>query len=267
MLPHPCDFKNEIVSFLEGRLDPRRRGAFQSHLGDCESCRQDLETWSWLERNCIGHRAVPAESDGTLESRRAAWSRKRSCRAGHMPGSRLWSPCCLQLLSGLVFAVVAVVGLRHFWPLPDFPSEVAQDYRKIRTGKLDLERYTQDPKELDRFFAGRGVPFSTRVANLRDLHYYLVGGRVHQLINRRSALYLYRGRSGEILLCEMYVGDIAELPSGGLLRENQERRFLVYRAQALNLVFWQDGSMTCVLAADLEPEQLLQAAQAEARRS
>jgi hypothetical protein len=85
---------------------------------------------------------------------------------------------------------------------------------------LQLERYAQDPKELDQFFSRREVPSSTRVADLRPLHWRLVGGRVHQLINRRSALYLYRGRSDEILLCEMYVGDIAELPSGGLLREN-----------------------------------------------
>jgi hypothetical protein len=167
------------------------------------------------------------------------------------------------LLCVVVLTVLAVLGLQHL-PLPEFPSDVAQDYRKIRDGTLDLERYVPDPKMLDKFFSSRGVPFGTRVADLQGLQYRLVGGRIHQLINRRSAMYVYRGRSGEILLCEMYVGTIAELPPGGVLRENQKQKFLIYRDRGLNLVFWQDGSMICVLASDIAPEQLLRAAQAEA---
>ena len=162
---------------------------------------------------------------------------------------------------------MAAVGFWHFLLLPDFPSEVAQDYRKIRNGTLDLERYAQDPKELDQFFSRRGVPFSTQVADLRALHYRLVGGRIHQLINRRSVLYVYQGRSGEVLLCEMFVGDMTDLPSGGVLRECQRKKFMVCRDKTISLVFWQDGEMACVLASDIDSEQLFQAALLEARAS
>ncbi len=259
LLPQPCGFKNEIRNFLADRLDPPSVQAMESHLKQCESCRRDVETWGWIQRNCIAHREVAAESAATLK--------KRSCQLGRMRGSRLFSLQYFQSFCGLVLMVMAALGLRDILPLPDFPSEVARDYREIREGTLDLERYGQDPKELDQFFSRCGVPFGTRVADLRDQHYRLVGGRVHQLINRRSTLYLYRGRSGEILLCELYVGTMAELPSGGLLRESPERTFLIFRDQALSLVFWQDGNMICVLASDINFEQLLEAAQAEERMS
>lgn len=267
MPPHPCDFKNEIVPFLEGRIDPGKRGAIQSHLKDCESCRREVDTWGWIRRNCIGHREVPAESDATLEVRRAPGSRKRSCQLGHMHELTIRSTRPLRLICVLLLIAVVAMGLWRLLPLPDMPSEIARDYRSIRSGTLHLERHSQDPKELDQFFSSRGVPFRTRVADLRGLHYRLVGGRVHQVINRRSVLYVFQGRSGELLLCEMFVGEMTDLASGGVLRECQNKKFIVCSDKKINLVFWQDGEATCVLASDIDSEQLLQAALLEARAS
>lgn len=267
MVPNPCDFKNEMFAFLEGRADPAKREVIQSHLKDCESCRRDAEAWGWIQRNCIGHREVPAESAATLEDWRAPGSRKRWCQLGHMHGLTIRSTRPLRLICVLLLIAVAAMGLWRLLPLPDIPSEIARDYRGIRSGTLHLERHSQDPKELDQFFSSRGMPFRTRVADLGGLHYRLVGGRVHQLINRRSVLYVFQGRSGELLLCEMFVGEMTDLASGGVVRECQNKKFIVWSDKKINLVFWQDGEATCVLASDIDSEQLLQAALLEAKAS
>lgn len=269
MVPNPCDFKNEIVPFLEGRTDPEKRGAIESHLKDCESCRRRVDAWGWIQRNCIGHREVSAEPDATLEVRRAPGSRKRSSQLSRMHKSVIASARPLRLISVLLLLLIAAaaVGLWRLLPLPDTASEIARDYRSIRSGTLHLERHTENPTELDEFFFMRGVPFRTRVAHLRDLHYRLVGGRVHHLINRRSVLYVYRGRSSELLLCEMFVGDMTDLARRGVLRECQNKKFIVCSDNEINLIFWQDGETTCVLASDVDSEELLQAALLEARAS
>lgn len=269
MVPNPCDFKNEIVPFLEGRTDPGKRGAIESHLKDCESCRRRVDAWEWIQRNCIGHREVSAEPDATLEVRRAPGSRKRSSQLSLMHKSVITSARPLRLIFVLLLLLIAAaaVGLWRLLPLPDTPSEIARDYRSIRSGTLHLERHTENPTELDEFFFMCGLPFRTRVAHLRDLRYRLVGGRVHQLINRRSVLYVYQGRSGELLLCEMFVGDMTDLARGGVLRECQNKKFIVCSDNEINLVFWQDGETTCVLASDVDSEELLQAALLEARAS
>ncbi|MCI0417691.1 MAG: zf-HC2 domain-containing protein [Acidobacteria bacterium] len=266
MLPHRCHLKHQIPEFLENRLDPARHRAMEIHLEDCESCHREVETWRWIQQNCARHFETPPESRVISADCPATKRKKWPDSPSGTNTPRLLSQQWVPLLCGLLLVVTVAATLRHFLPVPNLPSEVAEDYRKIREGKLSLERYEQDAKELDRFFSMRGVPFDTKVADLRDLHYRLVGGRVHQLINRRSVLYVYQGRSGELLLCEMFVADTAALPSGGLLREGQKKKFLIYRAKLLNLVFWQDGNMMCVLASNIDSEQLLQAAELEANK-
>ena len=41
-------------------------------------------------------------------------------------------------------------------------------------------------------------------------------------------------------------------------------RFRIYRSGGVTLVFWQEGSVVCVLAADGDPEQAIQRAYAKA---
>jgi hypothetical protein len=251
--------------FLEDCLDPETRGASQSHLKDCESARREVDTWGWIQRNCIGHREVPTEPDATLEAWRAPGSRKRSSQLCSMHESTIRSARPLRLICVLLPIAAAAVGLWRLLPLPDTPSEIARDYRSIRSGTLHLERHAEDPTELD-----RPILFHTRCAVSHPSDrpagpaLRLMGGRVHQLINRRSVLYGYQGRSGELLLCEMFVGDMTDLARGGVLRECQNKKLIVCSDNEINLVFRQDKKAICVLPSDIDSERLLQAAVLEA---
>jgi hypothetical protein len=93
------------------------------------------------------------------------------------------------------------------------------------------------------------------------MNYHLVGGRIHQLIGRQSALFVYRGKDRRLLICQMYPGQVTELPpASATLRENKGIRFHIYRADGLTAVFWQEGAVTCVLASDGDPEEVIQLA-------
>jgi anti-sigma factor RsiW len=121
-------------------------------------------------------------------------------------------------------------------------------------------------KEMESYFSSAGVPIPTRVFDLGMMNYQLVGGRVHQLVSRRSALFVYRGPGNRILLCQMYPGESGELPGGAEMRENNGIRFHVYRKDGLTLVFWQEGTVMCVLASDAPGEEVIQLAFAKAVR-
>jgi anti-sigma factor RsiW len=95
-----------------------------------------------------------------------------------------------------------------------------------------------------------GVPFTTRVFDLGMMGYRLEGGRVHRLAGRLSALFVYRGEGGKILVCEMYSGHARELPGGAVLRENKGIRFYVYRTGRTTTVFWQERDVVCALSSD-----------------
>jgi hypothetical protein len=117
---------------------------------------------------------------------------------------------------------------------------------------------------MEEFFSEEGIPFETRVFDLGMMNYRLLGGRVHQLISRKSAFFVYRGKDDSIVVCQMYLGRIEELPPGAVRRENNGIHFYIYREQGATVAFWQEGEVTCVLTSDIDPEELLQLAFAKA---
>jgi hypothetical protein len=146
----------------------------------------------------------------------------------------------------------------------DLPSEVARDYRNYKAHRLPLMLRTEDVNEMEKFFSEEGIPYRTRVFDLGMMSYRLLGGRVHKLATRKSAFFVYRGKSDAILVCQMYRGDVTELPPGAIRRESKGILLYVYRLKGLTLTFWQEGAVTCVLASDMDPEQVVQLAFAKA---
>jgi anti-sigma factor RsiW len=147
---------------------------------------------------------------------------------------------------------------------PDLTLAVGRDYRNYKAGRLPLMLTTEDVKEMEKFFSEEGIPYQTRVFDLGMMSYRLLGGRVHKLATRESAFFVYRGKNDAILVCQMFPGQVTELPPGAVQRENKGTRFYVYRLKGLTLTFWQEGAVTCVLASEIASEELVQLAFAKA---
>jgi hypothetical protein len=117
---------------------------------------------------------------------------------------------------------------------------------------------------MEQFFTQEGIPFRTRVFDLGMMNYRLLGGRVHELVTRKSAFFVYSGKRNAILVCQMYLGRVTELPAGAVRRESKGIPFYTYRVKNLSVAFWQEGPVTCVLTSNIDPEELLQLAIAKA---
>jgi hypothetical protein len=104
----------------------------------------------------------------------------------------------------------------------------------------------------------------SRVFDLAMMGYGVAGARVHVVAGRPSALFTYRGPGGEVLLCQMYEGELAELPPGAGRRTHDGIEFLIYRRSDLTLVFWQEGDVVCVLVFDIGSEAVVALAFAKA---
>jgi hypothetical protein len=96
------------------------------------------------------------------------------------------------------------------------------------------------------------------------MSYRLLGGRADRLNSRKSAFFVYRGKGDAILVCQMYRGAINELPAGAVSRENKGIQFYIYRVKDVSVAFWQEGTVICVLASNIDSEQLVQLAFAKA---
>ncbi|MGH8699628.1 MAG: hypothetical protein ACREVR_00440, partial [Burkholderiales bacterium] len=126
---------------------------------------------------------------------------------------------------------------------------------------------TTEPRELERFFA-RGMEFRTQVFDLAMMDYRLAGGRIHKLRGRPSALSVYQGMSDDHgaarVLCQMYEGQIDELPPAAEVLERNGIAFRVYRKDGVTAVFWSEGKLICVLVSDLRSDDVIRLAFAKA---
>jgi anti-sigma factor RsiW len=256
MTHHPPG--EDIQDMLDGRLVSARRAEIEAHVADCPRCRETLATLSWARQAAA---QLPVQEPPPELMKRVALALDREARPAPRAARSLrrigW-----VLVLGTAAAVVILFFVR---PRPtDLPGAVAHTYAAYTSAALQLDTATGDGPALQAFFARHGISFATRVFNLDMMGYHLMGGRTHALGHRPGALFVYQDASGRALLCQMYEGTLAQLPAGGEAREHNGIGFRVYRSGNLTLVFWQEGAVVCVLAADTPTEEVLQLAYAKA---
>lgn len=265
-MPTPSrHYKDELQDWLDGRLDAATCDEVEQHLGTCAECRREYEAMAWTKQRTTG-RVAPAEvppelREKILESLRAPQpitdletARPAFWRAHPRP---LLAAAALVLFAALLAAVYLLKPAA-------LPELVARDYQAYRARSLALELSTGDVKVMESFFAGRRIPFNTRVFDLGMMKYQLVGGSIVQPGARPRALFVYRGPGGQELICQMYAGKVGELPRGATVRENNGIQFYIYQRDGLTAVFWQEGAVVCVLVSDIPTEAIVQLAFAKA---
>jgi anti-sigma factor RsiW len=248
-------FDDEIQDLLDGRLGEAERARVEEHLAGCAICAAARErlvgvktaTWRALRAEEAPSR-VSAAIAAALDREQSAVRRRR------------W------LAAAAAALLAAVAGLVTLARRPALPDAAASDFARIADGSVALEMSTPDAAVLERFFEARGIPFRTRVLDLGMMGYRLIGGRVQSLRGRPSALFVYRGPDGRLLVCQMYRGTLEELPTEARHFEHGGIVFRAYRRGGSTQVFWQEGEVTCVLVSDAPIEQVVPLAFAKAMK-
>ena len=253
----------DLTLLVDDRLPPERRVEVDAHLAACARCRREVQALRLVKsgvRDALPEHAVPPGLAARVSTALESDSARGTGTPRRAMGLR-WAT-----VVGLPLAAAAALLLLLFWPgreRPDFVTAAASDFIRYRAGQLAIPLETGDREVLERSFTTSGLPFDVRVYDLGMMGYRLSGGGVHRIAGRVSALYAYVG-PGDRVVCQMYEGTTAELPSGAEEREHDGIRFRIYRSGGVTLVFWQEGSVVCVLAADSDPEEAIQLAFAKA---
>ena len=258
-------FKEELDALLDGQLDGQTRAQIEAHLETCVECQRKFEALRWTKEFAAQRFAAPAAPEDLRAKILRSLQPEQDRVIIAMPARHWWAQSrAAALACAAAVLIIAIGAALYFRPSPLLPALVANDYRDYRTNKLALDLRTGDVKEMEAFFAASGLPFATRVFDLGMMEYRLVGGAAHRLKDQPGALFVYRGPGGEELLCQMFPGTVTKLPAGAVRRENKGIEFYIYRSGALTAVFWQEGTIVCVLVSDIPTENVVQLAFAKA---
>ena len=255
----PRHFKDELDALLDGRLDAAARAEAEAHLVECAECRRAFEALRWTKQFAATRFAASAAPADLQEKILRSLRADTIAEVLPVPPTGAWNfRHTLALAASLT--ITAVLAGVFLFAKPALPALVAKDFRAYRAQELTLDLATDDVKQMEDFFTTHGVPFTPRVFDLGMMQYRLVGGRVHRLAGQPSALFIYRGPAGEELLCQMFPGQVAQLPAGAERRENKGIEFFIYRKDGTTAVFWPEGTIVCALVSNLEPENVVQLA-------
>ncbi len=255
-------FQLEIQDLLDGRLDPEQREAVETHLQLCEKCHKEFEALRWMKRVARIVSNADALPQGLSDRVQNALDQESKKPVSVAPGF-FQRREVLAAAAVLVMALLAGIVYRNLQS-ENLPALVTHDYQNYQAQQLSLQKITDDVVSMESFFKEEGVPFHTRVFDLGMMNYNLLGGSVHRLGGRTSALFVYSGPNRIRMICQMFLGTIGELPSGAEVREKNGIKFYVYRIDQVTSVFWQEGDIICALASDSNPEEVIQLAFAKA---
>jgi anti-sigma factor RsiW len=261
----PKHFKDEIQDLLDNRLAAPLRAEVEQHIETCTECRREFEAMRWTKSfvaKQFAAKTTPSELNEsilrTLEAD-AGGARTIPLRPAFLVRKLKPTLAWAAALTALGILALFLISKQR-----TLPHVVARDFRSYQNQKLTLEWNTADAKKLEAFFADNGLPFTPHVYDLDAKDYRLVGGRVQYLRGQRTEWVAYRGPNNQALVCQMYVGDISELPVGSAEREHRGKKFHVYQAKGVTMVFWQDRKVVCVLISDMPTENVVQLAFAKA---
>lgn len=264
---HPTDVLQEA---LDGRLDAAALAELDLHLAACDSCRNERDALKWAQtevRATVASVEVPPDFEARLkrlldaeDAGRAPAGTSAQHRSPKTDGGRtarwFWAAAAIAAVLSLV------LGPRIF--APALPEQVGSTFRAYRAGELALDVRSRDVAQIEAFFERTDRTLAVRVYDLGMMRYEAQGGALTRLGDRPTTLVAYRGPAGETLLCEMYRGKAADLPPGARRVAHDGIDFLTYTTGALTVVFWQEGELVCVLAAEGDPRSLLDLAFAKA---
>ncbi len=279
-----CPHEMALQDLLDGRLPADERAATEGHLAECPECRARYDVLA-AARSALAllrEESVPADVDAAIlaalraeplptqqlrpepASTPTPTPAGSSPRVGTAPARGAMPPWAWGLAAAAVLAVVAWLA----WPRPStlLPALVAQDYRAYRDGGLALDIRSTAVSDVEAFFERSPLGFTTRVFDLGMMQYTVQGGRVHRLDGRASALFVYRGPDGQPIVCQMYPGVAADLPPPAMTRSHDGIDFQIYQVEGVTVVFWQEGSVMCVLAGEGPAEAIIELAFAKAMK-
>ncbi len=247
-----------IDDLVSGELPENRRAELEAHLSSCEACQAERDALRALRdatRRLSEDAELPAALEGVVRSHLGA--------AGEDPRTSFVRSWPWRAAAAALALVVAGAWWLRSPPSTGLAFGAFESYRLHRDGRLPHAVVTADEAVLQRFFE-RQLAFSARVIDLRTMGFALVGGRVHELEGRPSALYAYRGPGGRVVLCQMLPGSLEELPPADQTLEERGFTFQLYERDDLTAVFWLEGEVLCVLVSDMPPPELLALAREKA---
>jgi hypothetical protein len=266
------EFQEHISAAVDDCLGIELRGSFESHRGECASCRQEFEAEAMV-KSLIGVRASRVSAPKELAYRIAhalrlneppmyeehvSWWRSLVASAFFRPAVAFGAACLIVMLivhppstNPPTFSTASLIP-------GDVIAQSLANYRDLLSGRITPER-VEKPEHLKSFFAGL-TEFAVVVPEMKGCS--LVGAVRGQHAGTNLAHVVYDHNGKRIYVYEACWKTVQE---GKKLRVPDNVRAALDRTGWYSdsapdggaIVLWTKGATLCVVVATMKREELL----------
>ena len=180
-----------LSSSLDGALPENERGPTETHLEECQECRQRFRSLRAL-KHAVARLPSRDAPPGAVRTHVESLALRGRGAARHS------IPLRMALAVSLIVGAWTFVSLRHDRrsPSAELADALAGDHLHSVPEAMPAEVVTGDPREAIRFFSGR-LPFTPVAPRLEGAQ--LIGGRLCKVQGQRVQLLFYRADSNVTL--------------------------------------------------------------------
>ncbi len=236
------EYRELIAAHVDGALSFEESREAQAHVEQCATCRR-MFVWETKAQKVIKpHLAIIAPPSRAKE--RILNNLEQKSRSREMLGWFFFSPRLASSFALVLVVVLATILWRNT-SQEDFLSVAVDQYRTVLAQGPGASR--QD---------GLSTPAARRL-DLSPWGYRLSANRVNQVKGRERRLSLFEGKANDYVLAQEFDGaDLSPSPDA-MISRGEDREFVSYSRDGVNLVAWKDKDLLCVLTSKLPNEKLL----------
>jgi len=236
------EYREIIAAHVDGALSFEENREVQAHLDQCGACRRMFGWETKAQKVIKPHLAIIAPPSGAKD--RIFDKLEQKGRNREMMG---WFSFRLHLAGSFALLMVVVLAtiLWRNTSQNDFMSVAADQYRTMLAQGLGA------PPQGD-----LTTPAASRL-DLSPWGYRLSANQVNQVKGGERRLSLFEGKANDYVLAqEIDGGDLTPAPDAVITRADN-REFISYSRDGVNLVAWKDHDLLCLLTSKLSNEKLL----------
>ncbi len=269
--------RSQITFYLDDELSGGDRASVESHLLDCEACREVIEGERQFLDTVRGLRPLHRAASELRERVRQLLAdtppahaappqlRKRIQRyflqfssngAGLLTGRRILAVSAILAiaLAAGVWRIAALKSNAARHPPSEFALMAVDTHQRHLRNQLPLEISSGKPEQISAWFNGK-VPFGVTLPNYQessgqDKLYYLEGARLVGYRRDYAAYVAYQMNARPISL--VMTSDSVAQPSGGEEIVSRGITFHYDSIDGLKVITWSDRGLTYALVSDLE---------------
>jgi Putative zinc-finger len=266
------DAQELITALVDQDLDAADRLVVEAHLKECSGCRLAFEEQRALKQKI---RAAGERIHAPAQLRDKIFSDRRTFPTNTDLAQKWFgylAPRAPVLRAAMAVALLMplILPVYYWWNKSSQPMVLTalETYEQFERGELLVQQRSTADEIVRELTDAVGARFHPMGYDLTAMNLHPVAGLVREIDGRKILVAIYHGQGG-LLLCYTFLGSEEDAPANAARFFDAEKKmtFYAFSRGKINAVLHRERDVICILASEMNMDELLTLTRTKAKPS